>query len=89
LELEATGERARKRTVSTAVDLTVRESQISGLAAEGLTNREIASRLFISPTTVEYHLSKAFAKLGVSRRGALAKALAGGSGFDGGGVNSS
>jgi DNA-binding CsgD family transcriptional regulator len=75
LELEATGERARKRTVDTAVDLTARESQIAGLAAEGLTNREIASRLFISPATVDYHLNKAFAKLGVNRRSALAKVL--------------
>jgi DNA-binding CsgD family transcriptional regulator len=76
LELEATGERARRRRVDTATDLTVRESQIAALAADGLTNREIASRLFISPNTVTYHLSKAFVKLGVTRRHALAKALA-------------
>jgi DNA-binding CsgD family transcriptional regulator len=77
-ELEATGERPRKRRVDTATDLTVRESQIAGLAAEGLTNREIASRLFISPSTVDYHLGKAFLKLGINRRNALAKALYGG-----------
>ncbi len=75
LELEATGGRTGRRRVETGSDLTVRESQIARLAADGLTNREIASRLFISPNTVEYHLNKAFAKLGISRRHALAKAL--------------
>jgi DNA-binding CsgD family transcriptional regulator len=82
LELEATGERSRKRRVDAATDLTVREAQIAGLAAEGLTNREIASRLFISPSTVEYHMNKVFVKLGVSRRSGLAKALSGGLGID-------
>jgi DNA-binding CsgD family transcriptional regulator/tetratricopeptide (TPR) repeat protein len=75
LELEATGGRTGRRRVETGSDLTVRESQIAALAADGLTNREIASRLFISPYTVEYHLNKAFIKLGISRRNALAKAL--------------
>jgi DNA-binding CsgD family transcriptional regulator len=82
LELEATGGRTGRRRVETGSDLTVRESQIAGLAADGLTNREIASRLFISPNTVEYHLNKAFVKLGVSRRNALAKALPRGPGSD-------
>jgi len=76
LELEATGERTRKRTIDTATDLTARESQIANLAADGLTNREIASRLFISPATVEHHLHRAFVKLGISRRNLLVKALA-------------
>ena len=75
LELEATGERARTRRVESTSDLTVRELQIARLAADGLTSREIASQLFISPHTVEYHLSNVFQKLGVRSRIHLAKAI--------------
>jgi ATP/maltotriose-dependent transcriptional regulator MalT len=52
--------------------LSSREREISELVAQGLTNREIAARLFLSQKTVESHLSKAFGKLGVSSRAALA-----------------
>ena len=70
-ELRATGETVTKRTVETRDDLTPQERQIARLARDGLSNPEIGTRLFISPRTVQYHLRKVFAKLGVSSRSQL------------------
>ena len=74
-ELQATGEQVRKRTVDTRLDLTAQEAQIARLAREGLTNPEIGTRLFISPRTVQYHLSKVFMKLDISKRNQLGRVL--------------
>ncbi|MEU7702177.1 helix-turn-helix transcriptional regulator, partial [Streptomyces sp. NPDC039028] len=56
--------------------LTAREREVAGLAAEGLTNQEIATRLYLSPRTVETHLSRVFRKAEVSTRAALAALMA-------------
>jgi DNA-binding NarL/FixJ family response regulator len=74
-ELLATGEKVRKRSVDSSDALTAQEAQIARLAAEGATNPEIGSRLFISARTVEYHLSKIFVKLGITKRRELRQAL--------------
>jgi DNA-binding CsgD family transcriptional regulator len=75
-ELQASGEKVRKRTVETRDDLTPQERQVARLARDGLTNREIAAQLFLSTRTVEYHLHKVFAKLGIGSRMGLHDALA-------------
>jgi DNA-binding CsgD family transcriptional regulator len=76
IELEAAGEHAGKRAADTIGQLTPQEAQIARLVAQGRTNREIAAHLFISPSTVEYHLHKTFRKLGVRSRTELARQMA-------------
>jgi DNA-binding NarL/FixJ family response regulator len=66
--LGATGETARKRNVETSSELTAQEAQIVRLVREGLSNPEIAARLFLSPRTVEWHLSRIFGKLNITSR---------------------
>jgi ATP/maltotriose-dependent transcriptional regulator MalT len=74
-ELLATGEKVRKRTADTRDELTGQERQIAGLARDGLSNPEIGARLFLSSRTVEWHLGKVFAKLGITSRMGLRDAL--------------
>ena len=65
LELLATGEKVRRRSVETRADLAAQEAQIARVVREGRTNPEIAAELFLSPRTVEWHPHKVFGKLGV------------------------
>jgi len=75
LELEATGETARKRNPSTLDQLTPRELQIALDLASGLTTREAAAKLYLSPKTIEYHLRSVYRKLGIASRSELAEAF--------------
>jgi DNA-binding CsgD family transcriptional regulator len=74
-ELRATGERVSPRNLTLTEQLTPQERQVAVLAAEGKTNREIGSQLFLSPKTIEWHLSHVYRKLGITSRGKLSRAL--------------
>ena len=71
-ELLATGGKTRKHTEVASDELTPQEAQVAHLVSLGLSNPEIAAQLFISSSTVEYHLKKVYRKLGVSTRTQLA-----------------
>jgi DNA-binding CsgD family transcriptional regulator len=74
-ELRASGETARKRVPEAWSQLTPQELQIAELAAEGLSNREIGERLYLSPRTIGSHLYRLFPKLGITSRAQLGAAL--------------
>jgi DNA-binding CsgD family transcriptional regulator len=76
-ELRAVGGTTRKRAVTSSVELTAQEAQIAPLAADGLSNPEIATRLFLSPRTVQFHLRKVFIKLDIASRAQFSRVLSG------------
>ncbi len=75
-ELRATGEQQARRSETAAEQLTPHELQIAVLVAQGMTNREAASALFLSPKTIEYHLGQIYRKLDVRGRAQLARLMA-------------
>ena len=74
-ELLATGETVRKRTVERLDELTPQEVQVARLASRWGRTGDIGAQLFLSPRTVEWHLSNVFGKLGISSRKELSAAL--------------
>jgi DNA-binding CsgD family transcriptional regulator len=72
-ELRASGETARRRDPSTTAQLTPQELQIARYVAEGLSNKEVAAQLFLSPRTIDSHLRSVFSKLAITSRTQLAR----------------
>jgi DNA-binding NarL/FixJ family response regulator len=75
--LVAAGGRPRRRALRGPDALTASERRVAGLAARGLSNREIAGELVVTVRTVEFHLSRAYDKLGIGSRAELGQALDG------------
>jgi DNA-binding CsgD family transcriptional regulator len=77
-ELRASGRRLRARDAGDGDQLTPREAQIAGQVAEGKSNREVADALYLTPKTVEFHLTRVYRKLGVRSRSELVSKMSGG-----------
>ena len=71
-ELRASGETARRRDVGATDELTPQERQVASLVRQGMSNRDAAAQLFLSPRTVDFHLRNVFQKLGITSRAELA-----------------
>ncbi|GGZ21288.1 helix-turn-helix transcriptional regulator [Streptomyces poonensis] len=80
-ELRLAGVRLARTGARACAALTPAEERVAQKAVEGLSNREIAQALFVTVKTVEWHLSQAYAKLGIGRRSELSQALGGNDGF--------
>ena len=74
-ELRASGESSRRRDLAARDQLTAQEHQIAQLATQGLSNRDIGQRLYLSHRTIGTHLYRIFPKLGITSRGELRSAL--------------
>jgi len=74
-ELRATGARPRRAALTGVEALTASERRVAELAAEGLTNREVAQALYLSENTIQTHLKSVFRKLGIRSRSQLTRAL--------------
>ena len=72
-ELRGSGETARKRDTTTPIVLTAQESQVASFIASGLSNRDVAAKLFLSPRTIDFHLRNIFSKTGITSRLELAR----------------
>ena len=74
-ELRASGESSRRRDLVASDQLTAQELQIAQLTAQGLSNRDIGQRLYLSHRTIGTHLYRIFPKLEITSRGELRSAL--------------
>jgi DNA-binding CsgD family transcriptional regulator len=81
-ELGASGQRLGARDPSEPDRLTPREAQIAAEVAEGKSNREVAAALYLTPKTVEFHLTRVYRKLGVRSRTELVRKMSEGSAID-------